>query len=471
MLAEKYNLRKVLIWVLIGIFILFAAYKTYEYLTTGKVIVTTGDSNNYIKIAKAVSGGSTATIKQTQGKLSIRVKPGTYDVTVYSKSVADGTGQHITVNARRTSRISLKPAKALSPWLVYSQGASSVAANGSQLYFIDSSSEELMIAGDSGLARPFTNYSLSSAEWVKPGQGIAQSVGNSGGGLYIISGTSLSPLSLPFTPSLNGDISYGVSIDGTVYVSNGGDVYAGKLGSNLTKIYGSVSKNLGLAAGIGKVAVIAANQNSSLGSLVVVDDTGNVTKTAYTATQAEWAPDGKHLMVGGEGSNYILDGSLKKIGSAPVSSSSTVFAWQDNTHLLYTISNQLWVYDINAKTARQLTSLPTGSSISGIYPATDSPYIYFSVAAGDKNQLYKVSTAGQNASKTSSILSALMPDTVGVCTLNYLGFTTPTILTTYPQFQTSNDLCLEATKSELRYFKLDPATFQYVVTPVTTNKD
>jgi hypothetical protein len=470
MLAEKYDLRKILAWILVGVFVLFAAHATYEYLTTGKIIVTTNSPQNYIKITKASGSGNAAAIKQTQGKLSVRLKPGTYNVTVYSKSVSDGRSQSVTAKARKTSRISLNPAKALIPSLVYSQGASSVAADSSQLYFINASTKELMVDGAGGLTRPFTNYSLASVDWVRPGEGVAQSVGNTGNGLYLVSGTALSPLPLPFSPTPGGSLAYSVSTDGTVYVSNGGDIYAGQLGANLTKIYSSTSKSLGLAAGTGRVAVITTTKGASVGSLLVVDDSGKVTKTGFTASQVVWSPDGEHLLASSEGSSYILDGSLHKIDTIPASSSAA-FAWQDKTHLLYTNGSQLWAYDLGTKTAYQLSSLPTGASITSVYPATSSSYIYLSVNAGDKNQLYRVSTSGASASKSDAILSALMPDTTGVCTLNYLGFVTPTILVTYPQFETSNDLCLGATQSELRYYKLDPSSFQYSVTPVAANLD
>lgn len=465
MLAERFNIRKIIVWVVCLIIVLFAAIKIYSYLTTGKIIVTTNNTDNYIKIDRVTNGGATSYSKQSQGKLSLRVKPGKYNVTVYSQNVSHGSSRSVSVKARQTVHLSLNPPASLSPTPIYGSGTTGVAANKTDLYFIDTGSKKLMHANAAGFGAMFSNRDFINADWISPGVGVLQDTSNN---LYYVSGNSIAPLALPFQISAGVPVAYSVSESGTIYVNKGTDIYSGRYGGAFTKIYSVNKGNLGLSAGIDRVAVIIGNNKSSVGTLVVVDDSGNITKKNIAASQATWSLDGKRLFVAGEGNNYILDSSLNVISSVPISKIG-VSSWYDKNRIFYSAGSQLWIYDLKTSKANQVVSLPTGVGITAIYTDSDDSFVYFSAANSEKTQLYRVSLSGQSHDKSLDILGVLLPEEIGVCSLNYINFAHPTITIRYPSSGTLPDNCIKSAKRELQYYKLNPNGFTFITTPYTVN--
>lgn len=466
MLAERYNLRKIIIWFLAVVLVFFAALKVYDYLTSGKVVITTSNKNNYIKIQQVVSGGGKPLENQAQGRLSVRVKPGKYNVIVYSQSVEHGTSQTVTVRARQTVKLSLDPPSNLAASPVFGSGTTGVVASSTDLYYIDTTTNLLMYDGGAGLNSMFPDYSLTAASWFSPGYGVVQDATNK---LYMVSNGSITPLSLPFETSPNKSVAFSVSSDGYIYVSDGQGVFVGRPGDAFTKIYSVKGDSVGLSAGVGRVAVVVTNAGSSVGSLVIVNNSGKSTSKGVSASQATWATDGARLLVSGEGTNYIYDAALNRIGSVPANNIG-VSAWQNNHQLFYAMGSQIWSYDLNTKKAWQVTSMPTGVGITSLYLDTTNSYLYFSAAVTSKNQLFRVGLSGQKQDDSLQTLSVVLPDNVGVCSLNYIVFSQPTILINYPALETSADLCIRSAKGSLTYYGLDPNRFSYVTSTITPAK-
>jgi hypothetical protein len=459
MLAKGLNLRKILAVYLAVVVITFAIFQVYQYLTTGKLIVSSSNSDNYIKINRVISGGSKPLSKQGQGRLSIRLKPGIYSVVIYSKSLKQGVSQQVSIKARHTVKLILNPSKNLNLLPVYGSAVTGVSASKTDLYYINASTKKLMHDDASGLTTMFPDYDFINVSWFSPGDGVLQ---DSRSGLYVVSGSSIRSLSLPFRPSPANNNAFDVSSDGKIYVSNGADIYVGRVNGPFHKIYSAPSSSVGLSAGKGKVGVVASKNGSSVGSLVIVMDSGQSINKEVSASQVTWSPDGKRLLVSGEGINYIFDSSLNHIGSVPTNKLGAS-VWKNNHELFYSEGNQLWLYDLNTTRAQQVVSMPTGVAISSAYKA--GTYVYFTTANGPASQLYRVGLDGQPGNKSVNTLSVLVPVNVGACSLNYISFAKPTILVSYPRLETTPDLCISAAKGSIKYYGVNPNDFQYVAIP------
>jgi hypothetical protein len=462
MLNNNLDVRKLVIWCLAIIIALFAAFKLYSYFMAGTIVATTSSTSNYVKIDRVTNGGGKPYSKQAQHKLSVRVKPGTYSVTVYNSTGQYGKSAAVQVKARQKVHISLDPPATINPEPVYGSSAESIIASNSQLFFIDTL-DHLNLVDANGIHVLFPDHNLKSISWSTPGVGVAQDNNNR---LYTISGSSIKPLPLPFNTSANKAVSYDVATDGKVYVNDGPDIYVGGAGGGFKKIYSAKNTQLGLVAGADELAVVERQHGTSESQLDIINGTGKVTQKRVPAGQVIWSPNDKYILVSGEHSNTIYDKSLNRVGAVPINNSG-VFAWRTDTELFYSIDSQLWTYDMATKQSQKITALAAGEKLTGIFPNTSGSYVYFTDNNGEKAQLFRAGMNGQHApNKSFGALSIFLPETIGVCSLNYVNFIKPVITIDYPSSGTDPKRCIEAAKGELKYYRLNANAFQYMTNPV-----
>jgi hypothetical protein len=213
--------------------------------TTGTITVTTNKSSNYINLEQVVSSSTKGTpySKRAQGELSARVKPGTSEVIVSTSSTTNSLSRNVTIKARHHVSLSLNPVTAQIPEPVYSEASGSVYADSSQLLLIALSPSEsvygsedgnIMQATSTGFNTLFPTIDFTEVQWVSGSLGLAQDSENN---LYLINNGSLTQITLPFAVTPSTKLTSNMSKSGSIYVSDGNEVYVGTASGGFKKIY------------------------------------------------------------------------------------------------------------------------------------------------------------------------------------------------------------------------------------------
>jgi len=462
----SYNLRKIIIWVLIAIFIFFGLIWLYGYLTKGKIVIKTDNQENNVKIEKVdTSENKKRFVEQHQGDFSVAVKPGTYTVSVFGSNGTYGVNKTVAVKARQTVKVELNPPGTVNAEPVYGQEVDGVFANSKELLFLDASANTIKRIDSNNNVSSFLplDIQFKDVQWSDSGSGVAQTFNST---LYKVNEQSVTPIKLPFDADSKKLVDFSLSPDGQLYVSNGGDIYSKKLGmkQNFKKIYSTGGSAARLFAGPDKLAVIGLGMREGANSLLAIDSQGQVSKKPVNATQAAWSPDGKYLVANSVGNYIVFSSNLHKIKAFTAPSSSSL-AWKDNKVFFYNINDQLWQYSVSSGEAKKLSALGASNNIDGIFPSQDGSYLYFSADAGQKSLLLRISLEGQSFNNALISLRAVLPKTVGVCTLDYINFTKPVVTVTFPASGTLPKNCLRAARAEIRQYDINPDILDFKAVP------
>ena len=450
------------------VLVIFTATWLVNYFTTGKITLTATTKGASAKIARYDKGDTP--LAEAVSKVSARVKPGRYRLTVFDHSYS--TTKVVDIKAKQSLKFSLGLSKPVQPEPVYGKGSSSIAADASQLLFVDSSGRLSRIDSGSNVAVLDVLHSLKAVRWANTSFGITR---DTTGSFYTVNAGHLSPLSLPFHSTGGSSVSYDVSPSGVIYLSNGQAVYSNSAGG-FRQIYSSGDNyNAGLFAGKKGVAIIEKDSETNKSSLVVVGVDGKTARKNLDLNQAAWSPDGTRVLTRNRSGATILDGSLDEVASIRQSGTDH-YLWLNDDKVAYTIGSQLWTYAVGAAQTSQIATLSNQGVIQELSLNHDGSYLYMAGGqAVDENgskatQLFRIGLKGQAADNSLAALNVFMPETVGICSIDYVNFVRPVITVSYPDLETTPELCVSAAKSELKYYDIDPARFQYRVT-ATTNDD
>ncbi len=479
---EAKLLRKVIVIFLLALFAFFLAIQLYNHLTTGKVTIKTSNPANYVRITQSVdtSSGNKLFSKDAKQQMSIRVKPGSYQISAYVLRGQNSVSQTIVVKARQSRSYTISPLNITNPEPVYGEQAGSVVADSSQLLFLglsgpgdDSNGSGKLLRADvgGGFSTLFPDHSFAKIAWANPQLGLAQDTFNN---LYVIENGQLSQLGLPFTTSPNTKLTSDINKSGGIYISNGRDVYVGSVSGNFKKIYAPDSDEAvtGLTAGNNKVGVVTnavealeskRNGSKANGAIAIIGDSGSVIKKPFDVLGASWSPNSKYLLVNGALSGVVFDSSLHQLSSISANNASNL-VWRNNSSVFYSINGQLWLYDLPTKMSNKITQLLTGGNVSSIYPSIDDAYVYFSSEGNKKTQLFRVGLKGQAIDNSLNALPVFLPEVIHNCSLNYLSFGKTSILVGSPPNQSPQD-CIGTAQEEAQYYQLNVGALQFLAQP------
>ncbi|HVI60603.1 MAG TPA: hypothetical protein VM535_00420 [Candidatus Saccharimonadales bacterium] len=473
------NYKKILIVGVSVLVLAIAALWTYRYLTSGTITVVSANANDTVIVSEVVTGQSknASKIKEGTRKLKVRVPAGQYEVTVASQMSA--VKKVISIEKRQRVSINLNPPAVITPEDVLGAGASSVAADATQLFFIDTSTKFLTRV-DAANNRQVLNdkNQFVSAQWVSAGNGAALSRDSK---LFAITNGVLAEIALPFSTTYEDETqtAFAMAPNGQLYVSHGHDVYV-RAGAGFTKIYTSKFDLLRLSASNNRLA-IAYNGNDpaegtedattgpSAATLTLIDSSGKAVsqKTGQKAYRAVWSSSGKYLLAQSDYEITVYDQSLRAVKTLPADDSVGV-VWLNDNEFIYGVRGSLWKANLASNQSGTVAQI-NGGNISELAVSFDGAYVYMSSAAGDKSELTRLGLKGQQPPKYLQTLSVFLPEKVGVCSLNYINFTRPTLTVSYPSSGTIPEQCVRAAKIELKYYGLDPNKFGFTSTAYNAN--
>jgi hypothetical protein len=465
--------RRILVGLVLAGITIFALTRIFAYLTTGGLSVNSPNKNSIVKVTKINADGSDskpAFSRQEPQKLSLRLKPGQYKVSSSTQSFL--TTKIVKVNTRHSLNVTLKLPPTSLPEPVYGGDMDALAIDPSQILFINPADESLSrIDSQNQLLVVDGTDLLSTARWASTSLGVAM---GTEGAFYSIQNGSLSPVALPFKPNSNPSVSYDISKDGTVYVSNGETVYAGNISGSFKKIYSSGNNyNVDLAAGKGKVAIIEKSGGGS--SIVLVSSAGQLLARKTTgSSHVAWSPDGERLASVSDGSSSsIYDGSLNRVALIPNSGLNNL-VWQDNSNVIYDANNTLWSYNLQNQQSVAISNLTPGTSLSEMVVDAGSKYVYFVSTANDKDEVDRVGLQGQKALSVVYQLDVFFPKSVGSdqpCFINYINFGSPSIQALMAP-GTTVQVCEQELETEFNQDSLSAAALKINYGPVVfSNSD
>jgi hypothetical protein len=451
---------------LIGLLALIVLLWLFHYLTTGQLTIISNDPKNVITVSTLSKSGSGVVIKQGQGSLSFKLRPGRY--TIMAQNRVFETSRLVQVEARKKSmyELDIHVAGAVEP--VLPTGAYDVIANGTKLLFVDAGSGGLyQVEGEGKPSLISDSVSFKSMGWADMSLGVGQ---GKDGHLYIYQNGGVAPLQVPFAYSAA--VSYAVTRAGQIYISSGADVYAMKNGV-FEKIYTAKSSSVSLTAGKDHLAIVGGSgsiegqkNSDDSSSLTVVDADGHKLTKNIEASTLAWSPDDKHLAISSELGNTIYTSGLASVASYPGPSVNSL-AWIDNNTLLYGLSGSLWSYNMETNQSVVIANTPLQGAVSDIYPSLDGNYVYITVAKNNSSTSYeldRVGLHGQNVPDYVLQLAVYFPKVLDDCSVSYVNFVKPVLL--LQSNAGSQQICLSEANGELNLDGLNASKFQFLNMPL-----
>lgn len=424
--SSGYNLKNLAVWLVAAFVLIFAVFQFYSYLTKARLSLKTDNKNNYVRVEQILEENDKTDKPfraEAQGSLSLKLKPGKYQLYAFDSHGANGTSQVVEVHARQKLSYTLNPAVLRTVEPVYGASVYGVRVDKSALYFVDSSRRALIktTAGNKPTTL-FPDHSFFSFKWSN-GFGIGLDQNDK---LAIVKDNHLISKGLPFAKADNTIISYDVAADGKVYVTNNNTVYEAPLDGTFKKLYSAEETISDITAGSNSIVFVQNNPSTAgieKSDIVRIDRQGNKTKTSEEVSSTHYSPSGKYILAKGEvgAENIIFDNNLHEIESVTINQADN-FTWFDDSKLLYSVDSQLWSYDLKTQTSQKLASLVAKETITAIYPSSDGSSVYFTDDNGVKQQLFKVELSKKQTSSTLTPLAVYLPVSLDSCTINYLNF-------------------------------------------------
>lgn len=419
--------------ILIILTVIFLSF--HKQLTSGNIIVKTNSTDNLVSVLTISKVDKQSTVASKLGGLNASLSPGNYEIEVSNSN--SSIINNITVKSRenKTYNINLNPT--LQSQSVLSDGASNLAANSSFIQYIDYDKGGLYEINSGGLP---TNLDPSldfiSAAWLNPTQGIAQTNDDH---LYSITNGVITPLAVPFSYSSN-HVSYSISPNGNIYVSNGNTVYVSANGVNWSPYFASSSDEPAIVAGVNKVAILDPINEYDTNIRIVSLSGKLLYKKEINASGLVWSPNDSQFVTTGDGpdSSEIFTSSLEKVSTLPGDLTQEVWSsgvvWKNSTVLYYGRSQNLWEYDQQTGQGSIISTTPDRETITGTFFSQDGNYIYFTGAnlTSSSSILLRVglTSVTQNIPSYYSGLSILFPTNTADCSFTYSNFLAPYIIIT-----------------------------------------
>ncbi len=463
-------MKKVYLFLILGFAAIGILVSLVNYLSTGKIIITTNNKGSLITLQRV--GQGKAFTKTGLSSLSTTARHGLYTATVKN-------GSRISIRVidfhkgHKTLRYSINPSGLETVEPVAYQNAKDITSSSSQMLYVDTPSGYLnKIDAQNNILPLNSAQQLQTVKWASPSFGVGQ---DGSGHLYTVINSSVSPLRVPFSYG-TARVNFAVSSSKQIYVSYGADVYAGGQSGNLKKIYTAPYSNLVIASQANQVAIAGETEgesaNSSTPLLVTISVSGKVIKKSVKGEirRLEWSPNGNYLVSTNESFATIYDTSLSQIATVPAASPVGYIAWLDNNTFLYALNNELWSYDLSAQGADLVATMPfLANAITGLAISGDKSSAYLTSILGSANSyaVLRVGLRGQQVPGYLSKLQDILPLTLSDCSLSLVNFTQPaTILVkAFPDSNLSSPQAyLQEAQNELKQdgFDINTLTFKLV---------
>ncbi len=439
----------------------------WNYLRFGSISVVT-DNGNTITISELPGGsknGQKLFSKTAKERLSVRVSPGKYIVSVSNK--ASYINKAVTVRAGEDNEYNLNPSKETGLEPVIGMLANSMYPSNQGLSFIESGSGILFRITDANRLIQVSNIAgFQRAEWSDYGIGAAE---DSKGNIYRLVGDDVRKISLPGPFTVNK--TFCVSPDGTIYIIKKDGIYAAGASEKPRYVGGWEDSALPfIAASNKRLAIIVPPPNDSSADkqmeepfVEIIDKSGNLkAKKNLSALAGSWSPDGtKLILTDFYGNTGIYNERLELLKTLP-NIQVLKAAWANNEKVVYTTDNRVWLYSIKDGLSRAFSSLPLGLSVVSISINKGSGQVYLSGGGEEKSGIYRFSLSGEEDSGLDSIkkLAVFLPVALDSCRISYINFSEKPsiILQTTPK---NKSVCISQTDIELTQDGLNRKDFDF----------
>ncbi len=455
---------KRLIQLLAAIITLLVLLAVFNYFTSGRIIISVqGDgANDTVAVFKlGTNTTNSKAVKQAAGRLDTRLKPGSYIATVSGKSFS--TERVVAVTARKTSSYVLTAASLSEPEPVLSGDAGSLAADATQLLYVNPGLRSLFrVDSQNNISRLDKAPGLQQVKWAGAGFGVGQ---DELGALYTVTNGVVAGLSPPAGAQQNNAIErYAVSKDQTVYAVAGKTIYSHKAGGSWQRLF-DADLPVGLLA-VSDNMIAFSNASADEGSesqpgLTVADASGVRGKKDITVDDLAWSPNGNYLAVGSPAYGFVFDSSLRQVAVMPAAG-ATNLRWLGNDVLLYSVKNQLWRYNLKEQQASKLMDSPTDGVISDLSLSADGAYAYIAFSNNAGSSIKRLGLQGQKTSQDIYKLAVFLPVKLDQCRAQLVNFTAPSVLVT-PYDSSLTDICLLNIRANLQDDQIDIGALHFVV--------
>lgn len=468
--------RTILMYTIGILFLLGVVWIIFSYATSANLTLVTDDASNEFTLVQMSPTRQNIKINQSGKVTNLRVGAGSYLIKLASK--AGSTSEQITVKAGDSKTVTLNITSSASitnpPQVVTSLGAADLIAGQSGLMFIDrNNAERHLYAVDQAnhvtLIDPVHTY--QNIEWADQSFGIGLATkGTINANVVKIENQKVTEVPLPFT--YNEDFTFAVAPNHTWYVSDGKVVYRANGDGSFTKIF-SPNDEVGISTASNDAVAIKVGEEGSgrEEGVAVIHLDGTKYQLEGEIYESAWSPSGKRVVTSG-GINKVFDDKLNAIADLPENNVVSP-VWLNENTLLYTRGGDIWRFDLTSKRATLLTSInKVVGSVSDLTPDESGDYLYFSIYRNGYSNptfgLNRVSLGNKPVSDTSVVgrLNIALPYTDSGCSINFMNFTTISIL--YKSLS-SRENCVTVAKDTIVFSKaLDRNTvdsFNYQALP------
>jgi hypothetical protein len=384
------NIKKVIVAVVLLMVILFSLPLLINYLTMGKLVITTNSSENSITLSSvnkslnSIKGSAGKGFsKQAMGSLSVKLKAGNYTVSVQNGS--NSTAQYVKVKSHHTEHLKITLLNTTGVEPVVYDNAQDIIADNSHLLYLDPEDSTLnQINSQDQHSESDDQYGFQSIQWADTSYGVGQ---NAQGQLFVVNKGSVSALQSPVSDQNDASLVYAVAPNRDIYIALGSSVYSGTATGGFKKIYSQQTAGSFLVAGSDKVAIVTIGDvvNSQDGngvvepSIVAIDDSGKQVQKNLNATAAAWSEHARYLAVVTGSAGEILNASLQQIATIPQRNFGNL-VWLDDNTLFYSVQDQLWSYNLQTQSSRLIANMPLAEQIQEVKVSTDKAYVYLTTS-------------------------------------------------------------------------------------------
>ena len=428
-------------WVCVLLVILLVGRFVLHLVTTGTLTVKTGSNTANIVVSSPViqngpERGTAVTTKKGTGSLTIRLRAGTYIVSV--QSGAFQTNQSVNVGDLSHKTVDLSSSAvndAVEP--VFYESVQNIMVDSSRMIYLSNDFSGIEYINDENEDTQINaNQYFTSVDWADAQYGVAQ---NRSGQLYVIDGTSDHPLKSPISGKNDSSAAFAVAANRTIYIGLGSNVYRGTEGGGFKQIYSGFSSLDSLVAANDKVLVINPGRLSESGSATVINTNGQEVHKSFGYALSGWSPwskGGKYIVISLNSKPELFNTSLNQVVTMPQDVVINNGAWLDDNTLFYYIAGQVWSYSLSQNKSELIATMPEQKLIQGISLSADGSYIYATVSSNNNvypDAVFRVGLQGQQISSDISTLSDVLPINSSTYTIGLRNFSGPPVIevTTY----------------------------------------
>lgn len=409
----------------------------YIFFNQATLTITTKSTNGAFTLFRSNPDRQTYDLTPENGTVTVRVPAGSYSITLLDGSNSTQQVVDLKSGDNKTVALNIQQPGIVEP--VSSMSASFMSASKDRirfvnrignygLYTIDESNKLQLVDG---------TRQYQSAYWSDPSFGVAKVLNSSGDRqLVAIDGDTIKIITLPFTDTAT--LSYAISTNRDIYISDGHTVYSGTVEEGFNKIYSSGDQVTINAASTN--AVVFSQQGPAserTTGIVVLQKDGKKFQMGGELYKAAWSASGNRLVTSGDTSE-VFDASLKRISVLPQGNVSSP-VWIDDDHLVYGSADKVWMYTISTGHAAAIASVGGTGVVSQLMPSIEGDYLYISMQKTDtrRDTQFRLMRVGLNGQPTLNTLaqglSALLPTTSKGCKIGYTNFLRTSITVASPE--------------------------------------